>query len=186
VPLSTERNGAGLTYASYSSLLGDIFVLSSTGGLLASCLGSSEEAFLESSLKEYGAVARKKPAGFSELFSLFDDYFTGKKVDFVVELKPVGSPFEQGVWQALRTIPYNQCRSYSWVAAAAARTANGGSPKAYRAVGRACGRNRLPIIIPCHRVVMASGAIGGFAEAAGGVQMKRRLLELEGVTLPFK
>jgi len=182
--LPTGSNGAGLTYASYSSVLGDIFVLSSNGALLSLCLGPGEDAFLERSLKDYGAPARKSPEGFSKLFSLFDDYFSGKKVDFLVKIKPAGSPFELSVWQALRTIPYGQCRSYSRVAAAAARMGQGGSPRAYRAVGRACGRNRLPIIIPCHRVVMASGAIGGFAEAAGGVQMKRRLLELEGLTLP--
>ncbi len=148
------------------------------------CPGVSEEAFLERTLKDYGLAPGKSRKGFSGLFTLFDDYFSGKKVDFAVELKLAGSPFELSVWQALRTIPYNQCRSYSWVAAAVARTLKGSSPRAYRAVGRACGANRLPIIIPCHRVVMASGAIGGFAGAAGGVQMKRRLLLLEGVTLP--
>ncbi len=179
---------AGLRYASYESVLGDIFVLSSHRGIAAIGLGLGEEAFLVRSLKDYGIMPDKTTEGFSKVFSFFDDYFSckeGRAIDFMLDLKDAGTPFDQGVWQVLRTIPYNQCRSYSWVAEQASRMAeaNGlprSSPKAFRAVGRACGANRLPIIIPCHRVILASGKIGGFAEAAGGLEMKKRLLELEG------
>ncbi len=183
-----KGQGAGLRYASYESVLGEIFVLSSHRGIAAIGLGLGEEAFLQRSLKDYGTMPEKAVGGFSKVFLFFDDYFSGKEgrtIDFMLDLIDVGTPFDQGVWQVLRTIPYNQCRSYSWVAAEVSRLAKAdgsprSSPKAFRAVGRACGANRLPIIIPCHRVILASGKIGGFADAAGGLQMKRRLLELEG------
>ncbi len=179
---------AGLRYASYESVLGEVFVLGSGRGVVAIGLGLAEEAFLQRSLTDYETMPEKTTEGFSKVFSFFDDYFSCKEgcnIDFMLDLRGVGTPFDQSVWQVLRTIPYNQCRSYSWVAAEVSRLAeaNGArrsSPKAFRAVGKACGANRLPIIIPCHRVILASGKIGGFAEAAGGVQMKRRLLELEG------
>lgn len=169
---------SSLFFGVYPSPIGDVFVLRSADGLLATGLGRSEADFLGDALKEYGVEAVEKQAAFGELFLLFDKYFTGKPVDFVVECKLIGSSFEMSVWNALRSIPYGQYRSYAWVA----ERAEGVSPKAYRAVGRACGANQLPIIIPCHRVIASSGGIGGFAEAAGGLPMKRRLLELEGVT----
>jgi len=186
-----KGQSTGLRYSIYDSVLGDIFVLRSDIGITAIGLGLGEEVFVQRSLKDYETMPEKTVEGFSKVFSFFDDYFSGIEshdIDFMLDLRGVGTSFERSVWQVLRTIPYNQCRSYSWVAAEASRKAeaNGlhaSSPKAYRAVGRACGANRMPIIIPCHRVIMASGKIGGFAEAAGGVQMKRRLLELEGAAM---
>jgi len=74
------------------------------------------------------------------------------------------------VWQATRLIPYGETRSYLWVAVQI------GKPGAARAVGQALGRNPLPVIVPCHRVIAADGGLGGFT---GGLEMKRRLLELE-------
>jgi len=74
------------------------------------------------------------------------------------------------VWQATRLIPYGETRSYLWVAVQI------GKPGAARAVGQALGRNPLPVIIPCHRVIASDGGLGGFT---GGLVMKRRLLELE-------
>lgn len=90
---------------------------------------------------------------------------------FKMDLGGAGTKFQRKVWRALQRIPYGETRSYAWVAAAI------GHPKALRAVGRACGANPLPLIIPCHRVVAANGALGGFS---GGLAWKRRLLALEG------
>jgi len=78
--------------------------------------------------------------------------------------------FQQAVWRAAMAIPYGETRSYSWIAK---RIKN---PKAGRAVGQALGVNPIPIIIPCHRVIDATGGLGGFS---GGLGMKKRLLALE-------
>jgi O-6-methylguanine DNA methyltransferase len=83
-----------------------------------------------------------------------------------------GTAFQRRVWQALREIPFGKTRSYSEIAAAI------GSPEAMRAVGAACGANRIPVLIPCHRVLAAGNRIGGFS---GGLDWKRKLLEREGV-----
>lgn len=82
------------------------------------------------------------------------------------------TPFQRRVWRATCQIPRGQTRTYWWVAVRA------GDPRAVRAVGQALGANPLPLVVPCHRVVRTDGTLGGFT---GGLEMKRRLLELEGV-----
>ncbi|MDX2233100.1 MAG: methylated-DNA--[protein]-cysteine S-methyltransferase [Hyphomonadaceae bacterium] len=99
-----------------------------------------------------------------------DSYFTGRRASFDLPLKPTGTAFQTRVWAALTKIPYGETRSYGAVAAAI------GAPKAVRAVGAANGRNPIPIIIPCHRVIGADGALTGFG---GGVARKEWLLDLE-------
>jgi methylated-DNA-[protein]-cysteine S-methyltransferase len=100
-----------------------------------------------------------------------EEYFTGRRTAFDLPLADVGgSEFERAVWARLTTIPYGEMRTYGEVAAAV------GDPAAARAVGVACNRNRLPILVPCHRVVGAGGKLVGFG---GGVPRKRLLLELE-------
>lgn len=100
-----------------------------------------------------------------------DEYFARKRKSFTIALSPQGTPFQQTVWAALRTIPYGQTVSYIDVAKMIGR------PSASRAVGGANGKNPIPILIPCHRVVAADGSLGGYSL---GLEMKRRLLELEG------
>ena len=100
------------------------------------------------------------------------EYLAGARRDFDLPLAPQGTPFQQRVWAALREIPYGQTRSYRELALAA------GSPRGYRAVGMANHWNPIPILIPCHRVVGADGSLTGYA---GGLELKRKLLELEGV-----
>lgn len=99
-----------------------------------------------------------------------DLYFMGKLQAFDLPLAAKGTPFQQKVWAALRAIPYGATRSYAQQAAAI------GQPKAMRAVGLANGRNPIPIIVPCHRVIGANGSLTGFG---GGIERKRALLELE-------
>ena len=110
--------------------------------------------------------------------ALFDDlpyrlmqYLAGGSVGFPDRLD-LGETtrFQQMVWQLVRTIPYGETRSYGWVASRL------GLPKAARAVGQALGRNPLPIIIPCHRVISSDGGLGGFG---GGLELKEKLLRLE-------
>lgn len=99
------------------------------------------------------------------------NYFHGERVFFPDEIDLTSaSEFQKKIWHAARLIPYGETRSYLWVATQA------GNPKASRAAGRALGRNPLPIIIPCHRVIAGNGGLGGFT---GGIEMKMRLLALE-------
>jgi methylated-DNA-[protein]-cysteine S-methyltransferase len=102
------------------------------------------------------------------------EYFAGMRTTFDLPLDAAGSPFEQRVWEALRAIPYGATVTYGELARRL------GDPRATRAVGAANGKNPIPIIVPCHRVVGAHGALTGFG---GGLQRKRRLLEHEGAAL---
>ena len=99
-----------------------------------------------------------------------EEYFAGKRRDFTVPLVLKGTPFQEKVWRALQQIPYGETRSYEEIARAV------GSPGATRAVGTANGRNRLAVVVPCHRVIRADGSLSGYG---GGRWRKHRLLELE-------
>lgn len=98
------------------------------------------------------------------------EYFAGARTAFSIPLDPAGTPFQKKVWQALRTIPFGQTRTYGDIARQL------GHPTAYRAVGAANGRNPLSIVAPCHRVLGADGTLTGFA---GGLPTKQYLLALE-------
>lgn len=100
-----------------------------------------------------------------------EEYFAGQRRTFSVKLDPSGTEFQNKVWKALRTIPFGETRSYGQIADQI------GSRKAVRAVGAANGRNPIPIIVPCHRVIGADGTLTGFA---GGLAIKAQLLALEG------
>lgn len=102
------------------------------------------------------------------------EYFSGTRTHFDLPLKAGGTDFQEEVWSALRQIPYGELRSYRDIATVIGR------PKAVRAVGAANGRNPIPIVVPCHRVIGSDGSLTGFA---GGLPMKTRLLTLEGALL---
>ena len=110
--------------------------------------------------------------GFVEVESQLRDYFAGHRHYFDLRLAPAGTEFQQAVWQGLQTIGYGETRSYRDIAEQIER------PRAVRAVGAANGRNPLPIVIPCHRVIGSDGSLTGFG---GGLDTKRFLLELEGM-----
>jgi methylated-DNA-[protein]-cysteine S-methyltransferase len=103
------------------------------------------------------------------------EYFAGERTHFDVPLRLQGTAFQVQVWNALARVPHGATRSYADLARAIGR------PSAARAVGAANGRNPLPIFIPCHRIVGASGALTGFA---GGLEIKQRLLTLEATPRP--
>ncbi len=98
------------------------------------------------------------------------EYFAGTRREFTLPLSAAGTPFQQTVWAALREIPYGETRTYGEIAAQIGR------PKACRAVGMANNRNPIAIVVPCHRVVGASGALVGYA---AGLSVKEKLLRLE-------
>jgi methylated-DNA-[protein]-cysteine S-methyltransferase len=97
-------------------------------------------------------------------------YFDGRLRNFDLPLDMRGTAFQKRVWDALRQIPYGETRSYAELAAMVE------SPQGFRAVGAANGRNPIPIIVPCHRVIESNGGLGGFS---CGIAYKRRLLDLE-------
>lgn len=104
------------------------------------------------------------------------DYFAGQRMAFDLPLAPQGTPFQRAVWQALTLIDYGRTCSYGELAHGL------GHPKASRAVGAANARNPLPIVVPCHRVIGANGALTGFS---GGLPRKIFLLNLEQAQQPL-
>jgi methylated-DNA-[protein]-cysteine S-methyltransferase len=107
---------------------------------------------------------------FADATRQLKEYFAGKRKAFDLELSPSGTRFQLTVLDALQRIPYGETRSYADIARAV------GNPRAVRAVGAANGRNPLPIVIPCHRVIGSDGSLTGFG---GGIETKRFLLDLE-------
>ena len=101
------------------------------------------------------------------------EYFAGTRTDFDLPLAPRGTEFQRSVWRQLQEIPYGATISYGELARRV------GNPQASRAVGSANGKNPLPIVIPCHRVIAGNGTLGGFG---GGLPTKQTLLALEQAT----
>ncbi len=125
----------------------------------------------------HGDKARRADIGwerydepFKKTARQLNEYFAGERREFELELAPEGTKFQVEVLEALRGIPYGETRTYRDIAVAVGR------PKAVRAVGNANGRNPLPIVIPCHRVIGSDGSLTGFG---GGIEVKRYLLDLE-------
>jgi methylated-DNA-[protein]-cysteine S-methyltransferase len=122
-----------------------------------------------------------KPEGSSTLLDTaaaqLEAYFAGELIAFDLPLDLDGTDFQRNCWLALGTIPYGQTVSYGEQARRL-----GLGPASARAVGAANGQNPLPIVLPCHRVIGADGSLTGFG---GGLDTKRRLLELEGALLPL-
>jgi len=104
-----------------------------------------------------------------------NEYFAGRRREFSIPLDLRGTEFQLKCWRALLDIPYGETRSYRDLAQAI------GQPKAFRAVGMSNNRNPVAIVVPCHRVIAADGSLCGYG---GGLDIKRKLLELEGAQLP--
>ena len=119
-------------------------------------------------------IAPRETPVLREAKKQLEAYFAGKLRSFDVPLRLEGTPFRQRVWEQLQKIPYGQVISYGELARRI------GQPGAARAVGGANHHNPIAIIVPCHRVIAAGGAIGGYG---GGLELKRALLRLEGVNL---
>jgi methylated-DNA-[protein]-cysteine S-methyltransferase len=123
-----------------------------------------------------GPRTLEQPARFDELARQLELYFEGRLRDFELPLDwSLSRGFVRRVLTETAAIPFGETRSYAEVAAAA------GSPRAFRAAGSALGANPIPIVVPCHRVLRSGGALGGYG---GGLAVKRRLLEIEGVLGP--
>ena len=174
-PPGRAREGEAVIASTWTSPLGTVVAAAVDEGVVLLEFGDIARLERQApTLRRWfqGPVLAGRHRHIDQLFGELEEYFAGSRREFQVPLVVRGSPFELAVWNALRDIPYGETCSYADIA----RTI--GNPRAVRAVGSANGRNRLPIIIPCHRVVNTGGKLGGYG---GGLWRKVRLLEIEGV-----
>ena len=150
--------------------------LSPLGGITLASDGEALTGLWFDGQKHFGSTleeshTEKRLPVFEQADRWLDTYFSGKAPDFTPPLRPRGTAFQKAVWRCLLEIPYGRTVSYGEIAASL------GLPSgAARAVGGAVGRNPISLMIPCHRVLGANGNLTGYA---GGVDRKKRLLELE-------
>ncbi len=160
-----------MAYAVFETKMGWVGVLGSRKGLMRTTLPQKTPGKALEELGTGATRAEKDVRPLLEPIKQLSDYFDGQQVDFSEVLEFNGSTaFQKRVWEATRRIPYGETRTYGEIAREA------GSPGAARAAGRALGANPIPIIVPCHRVVGSDGSLTGFG---GGLEMKKRLLEME-------
>jgi len=162
---------AELKYATFNTEAGWIGVLGSARGLLRTTLPQHSVEEAERLLGDSASYAAWSPGYFTNIIERLRSYFNGEQVTFSDQLDlSEATPFQRQVWEITSMIPYGETRSYSWVAEQIR------NPRAARAVGQALGRNPVPIIVPCHRVLAGDGKLCGFG---GGIEMKQYLLSLE-------
>ena len=166
----------GMKYTVGDSALGKVVVATTEQGICAVSLRESE-ADAEQSLRARfprAEIQRDDSALGSQLAAVLDR-ISGRRLDDTLPVDLHGTEFQRAVWDQLLTIPPGKTRSYLDVARAINR------PKATRAVAQACGANPVAVVVPCHRVVMADGSIGGYSGLPG---VKKALLTVEGCELP--
>lgn len=167
---------ARAAYDRLDSPVGPLWVVVSERGLCRISYGGSEEETVEWA-EQAGLEPARDPAAVRPYAEELDEYFAGRRraFDLPVDLSTV-SAFARRVLEATARIPFGRLASYRDIARAI------GKPGATRAVGNALGDNPVPIVVPCHRIVRSNGAIGGYT---GGLEIKFRLLTLEGASLPM-
>lgn len=158
-------------YSSFHSpFLKGVFVASTSKGVCMVNFLISEREFLKELGNVFQCEIEKDDRKNEKVLAQLGRYLEGKLRTFDCPLDLRGTPFQMKVWMELAKIPYGETRSYQEVAKAI------GHPKAFRAVGNANGSNRVPIILPCHRVIESNGGLGGFGQ---GIKVKKQLLAFE-------
>jgi methylated-DNA-[protein]-cysteine S-methyltransferase len=152
------------TYSSFDSPVGELLLVGDDDGLRGLYLPDHRRG------PARAADWARDDAALAGVREQLAEYFAGERTDFDLPLAPAGTPFQLEVWEALRGIPYGETETYGELAARVGR------PGSARAVGAANGRNPISIVVPCHRVVGAAGALTGYA---GGLEAKERLLAHE-------
>lgn len=162
-----------LVYDAVPTRLGPVYIACTERGLAAVQIGGSATGWRRHLMKNFSAAAKKDPAAVRKTTVQVREYLSRKRHAFRVRIDWRGmKPFQRRVLRCALRIPYGRTSTYGKIASAI------GNPKAARAVGRALGANPLPLVIPCHRVIASDGALGGY-NAAGGVRVKKKLLDLE-------
>lgn len=150
----------------YKSPIGLLLIIEQDGYIVGVNLMQDKD-------KQIVTESHSPTALLQETCTQLTEYFAGKRTSFNLPIKfTTGTPFQHSVWNALREIPYGETRSYEDIAVAI------GNPKAVRAIGQANHNNPVLLLVPCHRVINKNGSLGGFG---CGVEIKKRLLQLEGV-----
>ncbi|MFO0827219.1 MAG: methylated-DNA--[protein]-cysteine S-methyltransferase [Phycisphaerales bacterium] len=155
------------------SPIGTLYLVSDGDHLRGIILCGDSSALPNQTARRHGAGdfdTRSDRAPFRAALRELDEYFAGRRRTFECPIAIAGTPFQHAVWSALRAIPFGSTTSYAAVAATV------GAPTAVRAVGAANGRNPIPLVVPCHRVVGSNGGLTGYS---AGVDRKRWLLQLE-------
>jgi methylated-DNA-[protein]-cysteine S-methyltransferase len=169
-----EEGLVDVAYATLETPVGDLVLASTRGGLVRVALsGESVENVLVELSEDVSPRILELPARLDEARRELDEYFAGRRKRFELSLdwRLVPAPFMKRVLKATAAVPYGSTTTYGDVAEDA------GNPRAYRAAGSALGRNPIPIVVPCHRVLQSGGKVGNYG---GGPEMKEFLLRLEG------
>jgi methylated-DNA-[protein]-cysteine S-methyltransferase len=174
-----SRNGETLHFGSFASPIGTIYVATDGDKVIALSITSESDAeFCKTLSARLKRRVSKSDATTKQAIRELREYFGGKREEFSLTPDISGfTPFQKRALKAAMSIPYGQTRTYGWLAARA------GSPRASRAAGQVMARNEVPIIIPCHRVIDSSGGLCGFGGRLKALDIKRRLLELEGISI---
>jgi methylated-DNA-[protein]-cysteine S-methyltransferase len=161
-----------IAYATADSPFGTLLLAKTPGGLVRLGLpGEDAEAMLVDLAERISPRVLEDPARLDEERRELDDYFAGRRHAFELPIDwQLSGGFLLRARQGIAAIPYGETRTYTDLARAA------GNERAVRAAGSACSRNPIPLVVPCHRVLRSDGSLGGYA---GGLEMKRRLLDLE-------
>ncbi|MDR2158412.1 MAG: methylated-DNA--[protein]-cysteine S-methyltransferase [Holosporaceae bacterium] len=151
-----------MNYFSYETTIGNIAICADRRAVTRVCFDRSPDIDAEKS----------ETSLIKEAHTQLDEYLAGFRKQFEIELEYNGSNFQLSVWEELKKIPYGETKSYKEIAHKI------DNPNSCLAVGGACGKNPIPIFIPCHRVIGSNGSLIGYR---GGVNLKKKLLELERI-----
>ena len=163
-------------YFQYDSPFGKSVIVCTYKSMIYFSLRPGDLNDIHQELRRMGcAIETGTPPLGEKIKHQLDEYFQKKRKKFTIPIEFKGTPFQNKVWETLRQVPLGRVITYGELARLS------GYPHAARAVGSAMAHNRIPILIPCHRVVAANGRLGGFT---GGLDIKKRLLAIEEVTLP--
>ena len=170
-----EGEDADRYYDIFETPLGWMGALTSSKGLRRTTLPQLSPDRCLAHLGPEADGAAIDPDRLGQLRGTLRRYFGGGGVTFRDEPIDIedATPFLRAAWSACSSIPFGETRSYKWLAAEAGR------PRALRAAGQSMARNRLPIIVPCHRVIGSDGGLGGYGRGVSQLRLKQRLLELE-------
>ena len=168
--MSSNRH---IKYTSLDSPIGKIFIATTSKGILEISVSKKDEkAFAAYLRKKYKTEVIKDLSSTNKIIKDIKEYLKGSSVKPPCRFDLKGTGFQKRVWGALLRIPYGETRTYKDIARVI------GNPRVSRAVGSACARNPIPILIPCHRVIASDGGLGGYS---GGIEIKKRLLKIEGI-----
>jgi methylated-DNA-[protein]-cysteine S-methyltransferase len=175
--LAARAEAEGLVEVAYAELdspVGTLLAAATEAGVVRiAWAGTDHERIVGELASAIGPRVLEVPARFEGLRRELDEYFDGRRRRFDVPLDwRLSHGFVRRVLTETARIPFGETRTYAEIAAAA------GTPRAFRAAGSALGANPIPIVVPCHRVLRTGGALGGYG---GGLEVKRALLEIEGV-----